>query len=420
MSTYGTYINGEDPNKKKDPNAVGATTPTTSPVLTYEGFVGTGTASNAYQQGVNYAQGIKDSIYGSAEALRKQTDIDTENARQRGIIDSQSSYQKAVGTYGANAEALGGMGLTGAGYGEYLTANAYATHRGQVQDINAQALKANREAASLEAQTKGTAHSEYLKNLYGLESEYNIAKEEAYSSLVTAIEDGASLDTVKQSGAWGDLTPEQQNTITNRFYTSGLNYLINEESAADKAYSKSDAERVLKLAGYTDAEVAQIIATWQEGNYKELSNDTTLTESEVAENEKAGTISAEQAEKLRAKIPKTPNTGNNTTIVKTPTDISEFGTAITENARWDGSRWVYPGASALSNQVYADTATRDKLNQAYPNAQNGFMVRVPGTERDMVYIRSGAGWIVDAAERVGSGSSSTLSRSSPTSIWQPI
>lgn len=445
MSTYGTYINGEDPNKKKEP------------VLSYEGFVGTGTASNAYQQGsgvvnnlyntainaanankqagINYAAGVKGSAYASAENLRKQTDANTEIARQRGVVDSNSSYQRAIGAYGANAESLGNLGLGASGYGEYLNANAYATHRGQVQDINANALAANRESAYLEAQSKATADSEYLKNLYGIQSEYNTAKnaaetdkikglyelgvgldtarEEAYNSLVTAIEDGASLDTVKQSGAWGDLTPEQQNAISNRFYSGGLNYLINEESAAEKAYSKADAERVLKLAGYADADVAQIIASWQEGNYKELSNDTTLTESEIAENEKAGTISAEQAKELRAKLPKTANTGNNTTtVVKAPTDISEFGTAIVGNARWDGSRWVYPGASALSNQVYADTATRDKLNQAYPDAQQGFMVRVPGPERDVVYIRSGTGWLMDAAERVGSGSSSTSSGSS--------
>ena len=404
MSTYGTYINGEDPNKKKDPNAVGATTPTTPPVLIYEGFIGTGTGSNSYQQGVEYAKGVRDSIYGSAEELRKQTEKNIKNARQRGIVDSKSSYQKAVGTYGANAESLGKMGLTESGYGEYLTADAYATHRGQVQDINAGALAANREAANLEAQTKAAADSEYLKNLYSLGTAFDAAKDTAYNDILTAISEGTSLDVAKQSGAWGDLTPEQQSAITNNYYSGGLNYLMNEEEINGNAYSKSDAERVLKLAGYTDSDVANIIASWQEDNYKELANDATLTETDIANNEKAGKISAEQAEQLRAKIPKTPNTGNNTTIVKTPTDISEFGTAITENARWDGSRWVYPGASALSNQVYADTATRDKLNQAYPNAQNGFMVRVPGTERDMVYIKSGTGWIVDAAKRPQSNS----------------
>lgn len=457
MIKYKEYLTDAEPEKKKEQSAVGATTPTTPPVLPYEGFIGTGTGSNAYRQGagvvnsayntainaaetnkqlgMNYAQGVKNSIYGSAAALRKQTDIDTENARQRGIVDSQSSYQKAVGAYGSNAETLAGRGLSGSGYGEYLTADAYATHRGQVQDINAGALEANRKAANLEAQTKMAADSEYLKNLYDIESEYNTAKstaegektkglyelgvgldaakDTAYNDILTAISEGTSLDVAKQSGAWGDLTPEQQNMISKSYYSGGVSALMSAEDSAGRAYSKSEAESALRGAGYSEADIPIIIASWQEDNYKQLANDATLTETDIANNEEAGKISAEQAEQLRAKIPKTPNTGNNTTIVKTPTDISEFGTAITENARWDGSRWVYPGASALSNQVYADTDTRDKLNQAYPNAQNGFMVRVPGTERDMVYIRSGTGWIVDAAKR-------PQSNSEPSSSSNPL
>lgn len=282
MSTYGTYINGEDPNKK-DPNAVGATTPTTPTVLPYEVYVGTGTGSNAYQAGVgligsnyttavnaaetnkqlgmNYAQGVKNSAYSSAENLRQQTDANTEIARQRGIIDSNSSYQKAIGTYGANAEALGNSGLGASGYGEYLNADAYATHRGQVQSINADALKANRESAYLEAQTKAAADSEYLKNLYDINTEYNNAKskadsekakelydlgvgldtarDEAYTSLIDAAANGTSLDIIKQSGAWGDLTPEQQGAII-----SESNKVTNTNAVQDMIDSGASAEEI--------------------------------------------------------------------------------------------------------------------------------------------------------------------------------
>lgn len=345
MSTYGTYINGEDPNKKKDPNAVGATTPTKSPVLTYEGFVGTGTASNAYQQGVNYAQGIKDSIYGSAEALRKETMANTEAARQRGIIDSQSSYQKAVGTYGANAEALGGMGLTGAGYGEYLTANAYAAHRGQVQDINANALAANREAASLEAQTKAAAESEYLKNLYSLGTEFDAAKDTAYNAILTAISEGTSLDVAKQSGAWGDLTPEQQNTISKSYYDGGLSYLISAEESAGGAYSKSEAESALRGAGYGEADISNIIASWQESNYKKLSNDSNLTEETVKTAESEGMITAEQANELKP---------SSTVSPRKVTHIKDLSYEL------DGER--------IGIEKQADSKTLDTLNELYPDS----------------------------------------------------
>lgn len=282
-------------------------TPSQAPVVSYEEFVGTGTstptgtgtstgtgtASNAYQAGVgligsnyttavnaantnkqlgmNYAQGVKHSAYGSAENLRQQTDANTEIARQRGIIDSNSSYQRAVGAYGSNAETLAGRGLSGSGYGEYLTADAYATHRGQVQSINADALKANRESAYLEAQAKAAADSEYLKNIYGIESEYNnamttaetektkglyelgvgldTARDEAYTSLIDAAARGTSLEIIKQSGAWGDLTPEQQNAII-----SESNKVSNTNTVQDMIDSGDSVEEIKSGDEYKNLE----------------------------------------------------------------------------------------------------------------------------------------------------------------------
>lgn len=308
-ASYGNYLTEEDPNKKKlSEGTTPSTTPTTvtggttTPPLTYEGFVGTGSGSQAYQTnvgyvnnqynasvnaantnketgtqyaqaqkdsiygaantnkelGMSYAEGVKNSIYGNAAAQRAEADKNTEAARQRGIIDSQSSYQKAVGAYGSNAETLAGRGLSGSGYGEYLTADAYATHRGQVQNINADALRANREAAYAENQAKMAADSEYLKNLYGINTEYNNAvsgadseylknlyginteynaamnkaesdrttgmyqaalglneaQNTAYGKLFDSASKGVSIDAITQDGTWGDLTPEQQQAIT--------------------------------------------------------------------------------------------------------------------------------------------------------------------------------------------------------------
>lgn len=303
MIKYKEYLTGEEPEKKKEQSAVGATTPTTSPVLTYEGFVGTGTAPNAEQQGVNYAQGIKDSIYGSAEALRKQTDIDIENARQRGIIDSQSSYQKAIGTYGANAEALGGMGLTGAGYGEYLTANAYATHRGQVQDINAQAMKANREAASLEAQTKETAYANYLQNLKAEEESNKQTAAGLYGEWLSGIKNGEISPSELKANPYYELLDDNMKTeINNAFVSKGANYLTSLSEENDATYSAFDAEKALKMAGYSDNDIPGILDIWRENNYKEYVNSTDLTDDDISKAETAGVITAEHAQKLREKI----------------------------------------------------------------------------------------------------------------------
>lgn len=103
-------------------------------------------------------------------------------------------------------------------------------------------------------------------------------RDEAYNSILTAISNGTSLDALKQSGAWGYLTPEQQNAISKSYYDGGLNYLITAEESAGGAYSKSEAESTLRGAGYSEADITNIIGYWQEYNametVKEISGGT--------------------------------------------------------------------------------------------------------------------------------------------------
>lgn len=308
-ASYGNYLTEEDPNKKKPEGTTPSTTPTTStdgtttPPLSFDGFVGTGTGSNAYQTnvgfyndqynkavdtaktnkdlGMEYIEGVKNSIYGNAAAQRAEADKNTEVARQRGIIDSQSSYQKAVGAYGSNAETLAGRGLSGSGYGEYLTADAYATHRGQVQNINADALRANREAAYAEKQAQMAADSEYLKNLYGINTEFNNAMSKAesdrttgmyqaalglneaqnaaYGKLFDSASKGVSIDAIMQDGTWGDLTPEQQQAITAEAERFANDKSVNEfKGLIDGGTSLEDIQNSEAWSKLTDAQKTDV------------------------------------------------------------------------------------------------------------------------------------------------------------------
>ena len=62
-----------------------------------------------------------------------------ESERERAVIDARSSYAQNLATYGANAEQLAAMGLSGSGYSDYLNQQAYATQRAETQNANAQA-----------------------------------------------------------------------------------------------------------------------------------------------------------------------------------------------------------------------------------------------------------------------------------------
>ena len=87
--------------------------------------------------------------------------------RQKTITDSAAARAKQVGTYGANAERLASMGLTGSGYSDYLTAQAHAAHRGDVQAANA-----------LAEQSKLTEQQKYDATMMNLEGE-KIKQEQA-------------------------------------------------------------------------------------------------------------------------------------------------------------------------------------------------------------------------------------------------
>ena len=90
-----------------------------------------------------------------------------ESERERAVIDARSSYAQNLATYGANAEQLTAMGLSGSGYSDYLNQQAYATQRAETQNANAQA-EATKVAAEQQANSdKLNAELSYAENMQG-------------------------------------------------------------------------------------------------------------------------------------------------------------------------------------------------------------------------------------------------------------
>lgn len=88
-----------------------------------------------------------------------------ESERERAVIDARSSYEQNKATYGANAEQLAAMGLSGSGYSDYLNQQAYATQRAETQNANAQA-EATKVAAEQQANSdKLNAELSYAENM---------------------------------------------------------------------------------------------------------------------------------------------------------------------------------------------------------------------------------------------------------------
>lgn len=133
---------------------------------------GTAMAEEKRQLLLDMSQKQRNAIYAAAEAQREQEYVNAEVERERGVVDARSSYAQSRASYGANAEALASMGLSGSGYGEYMDSVAYAQQRAETQQANAQSEASKRQARYTENQQKLSADQEHAQNQYNAESQY--------------------------------------------------------------------------------------------------------------------------------------------------------------------------------------------------------------------------------------------------------
>lgn len=138
--------------------ATGGSTTGSGEVDTYEEFL-------LKQEGFYKEQ--LDKLNAQIEQNKQNALQQAESERERAVIDARSSYEQNKATYGANAEQLAAMGLSGSGYSDYLNQQAYATQRAETQNANAQA-EATKVAAEQQANSdKLNAELSYAENMQG-------------------------------------------------------------------------------------------------------------------------------------------------------------------------------------------------------------------------------------------------------------
>ena len=138
--------------------ATGGSTTGSGEVDTYEEFL-------LKQEGFYKEQ--LDKLNAQIEQNKQNALQQAESERERVVIDARSSYAQNKATYGANAEQLAAMGLSGSGYSDYLNQQAYATQRAETQNANAQA-EATKLAAEQQANSdKLNAELSYAENMQG-------------------------------------------------------------------------------------------------------------------------------------------------------------------------------------------------------------------------------------------------------------
>lgn len=134
---------------------------------------GTSLAESQKKMLLDMSEEQRQAVYAAAERARGEAEIEADVARQRAIVDANSAYAQNKAGYGANAEALGNMGIAGGGYSDWLNASSYATQRAETQAARAQSDAAKRQARYTEDQAKLQADSDYNNKKYTAEREYS-------------------------------------------------------------------------------------------------------------------------------------------------------------------------------------------------------------------------------------------------------
>lgn len=181
-----------------------------------------------------------------AELQRQQAEQNAEKERERSVIDARSSYEQNKATYGAQAETLANMGLTGSGYSDYINAQAYANQRAETQNANANA-----------EQTKNNAN--YVADNAKLEIEQN-AGQSNLSAEATYAENMANNDAALAQ------YKQQKEEEKKSAYSELLNYANN--GTYDSEQLKSLADKY----GLSEADINNLTGaaeTYKNNKYKE-------------------------------------------------------------------------------------------------------------------------------------------------------
>ncbi len=208
---------------------------------------------------LNMSTEMRDKVYEAAEIQRKNAYKNAEIERERAAVDAKSAYEQNKASYGANAEAMARMGVTGSGYGDYVNSRAYAESRAEAQRANAQAATVKREADYTETQAKLGADTDFAQNEYSAQATYG---QNVYDIDTTYRTNTLAADQARQDATYaGDTTKRNSEQSADAAHRQN-------QYAADSTYNETVGNLDMSYAANkTDAELARAQGQYSaEGN----------------------------------------------------------------------------------------------------------------------------------------------------------
>lgn len=269
------------------------------------------------------AEENRQTAYAAADRQLEESNAIADQTRERAIVDANSSYQQNLAGYGANAEAMANMGLTGSGYSDWLNAAAYAQNRGDVQAANAQSETAKRDAKYIADQTKNQADTTYNDAVFKAEADYldtvnnldttyktNLAEAELknkenqlenklnYKATMTAYTTDAEIDQMVKDGLISKRDATELKAYRGTLGSEEINSYISSgdyasaTSTADKLYASKIIDQDTYQNAYFEAEKSNI-------NQDMSPDDIRSMEAEIDNAVKAGKLSSTDAASLK-------------------------------------------------------------------------------------------------------------------------
>ena len=343
---------------------------------------------------LNMSTEQRDTIYRAAEERRAAEEYQADVDRQRAIVDANSAYEQNKAGYGAKAEAVARMGLTGGGYADWLDTQAYAQQRAETQAARATSDAVKRQARYTESEAKTNADLEHLQNSYTANKEFAERDYEIDTSYQTNMLAAESEKLQGDYAAQGEARDSKYNADSahrQNVYSAEYGYndavhsaetseregkLENELTYADYLNSNAAAERESKLqneltlkGNQYDAEISEregklenelTYADYLNSNAAAeresgLQNDLTLKDNMHANDtaHRSDKLAAEQARDqglLESELSYANNMLNNDTDIANYRKSEEERLRAEEEAKVESARGVYTDLLGAANE----------------------------------------------------------------------
>lgn len=347
----------------------------------------TGSGVDTYEEFLLKQEGFYkeqlDKLNAQIEQNKQNALQQAESERERAVIDARSSYEQNKATYGANAEQLAAMGLSGSGYSDYLNQQAYATQRAETQNANAQA-EATKLAAEQQANSdKLNAELSYAENMQGnaeklaqyqqQKAEEAKAEEEQKKQYYAALLASANMgkytsEQIASLGAQYGLDEVQIKSImdaanTYKTNTQKSNYSDLMIDIENRATNKTILDTALKNDNISQEQYNDLLSRLQTNTYDDYSSvintDFSQADTSVIDNAyNRGEITNTQYNNLKTQY--------NKGVVSAITAASLF---YSNGAALDSST-----AKAIADKLigtgWLTQDTKNKINDAYNQAYN--------------------------------------------------